>query len=492
MRQALPLDIPAGFVRNGTELETQGRWRDGSLVRWREGVMQPVGGWSERVDASATIANPPRAAVAWMDNSGDRWTAWGTSAGLYVVSESNAVTDITPAGFTAGEDDATINTGYGGGFYGAGDYGTERPDDGFYTAATVWSLDTWGENLVGVSDADQVIYEWALDTSADAVAVSGAPTACGLVVSEERFLFALCAGGDNRKVAWSDREDNTTWTPAATNEAGDFTLTGGTKIQLGIRVRGQVLILTDQTAHVASYIGPPLVYGFEQVGTACGAISRKAAAVSEAGAFWMGRGGFFTYAGGSVQAVPSDVRDFVFNDLNRSQQSKVHAVANAEFGEIWWFYPGDDSTECNRYVAYNYREGHWLIGAIDRTAGVDVGPFLNPIWASSGGVIYSHETGANWGGAAVYAETGPVNFGNNFASVVEMFPDEKTQGQVTATFKVRDYPNAAEASFGPYTMSNPVSLRFTSRQIRMRVDGAASSLWTVGINTLRYVVRGTR
>ena len=98
------------------------------------------------------------------------------------------------------------------------------------------------------------------------------------------------------------------------------------------------------------------------------AISRKAAAVSEAGAFWMGRGGFFTYAGGAVQAIACDVRDFVFNDLNRSQQSKVHAVANAEFGEIWWFYPGDDSTECNRYVAYNYREGHWLIGAIDRTS----------------------------------------------------------------------------------------------------------------------------
>ena len=43
-----------------------------------------------------------------------------------------------------------------------------------------------------------------------------------MMVTEERFVFAFGAGGDPRKIAWSDREDNDTWTPAATNEAGDI------------------------------------------------------------------------------------------------------------------------------------------------------------------------------------------------------------------------------------------------------------------------------
>ena len=490
--QIMPLDIPAGFSRDGTELQTSGRWRDGSLVRWREGIMQPVGGWAQRVDASTTITNPPRAALGWVDNSNDRWLAFGTSAGLYVVSESNGIFDITPAGLTAGTDDATINTGYGGGFYGRGTYGTERPDDGFYLPATSWSLDTWGENLVGVSDADGTVYEWALDTAADAVAVSNAPTATALLVTEERFLFALGAGGDARRVEWSDREDNTLWTPATTNEAGGITLTGGTRIHCGVRVRGQALILTDQTAHVATYQGPPFVYGFEQVGTACGGISRHCVAVVEEGAFWMGRGGFFRYSGGAVEAIPCEVRDHVFKDLTRSQQSKVFALSNAEFGEVWWFYPGDDDSECNRYVAFNYRENHWLIGAMDRTCGVDVGPFLNPVWAAPGGIVYSHETGADWGDAAVYAETGALSFANNFGSVLQMFPDERTEGQVTATFKVRQYPDGAEASFGPFPMAERVDLRFSGRQVRVRIDGAATALWSVGINQLRFQVRGRR
>ena len=57
----------------------------------------------------------------------------------------------------------------------------------------------------------------------------------------------------------------------------------------GIRTRGQTLIITDVDAHTARYLGPPYVYGFERVGTSCGAISAKAAADIDMGVFWMGQ-----------------------------------------------------------------------------------------------------------------------------------------------------------------------------------------------------------
>ena len=43
------------------------------------------------------------------------------------------------------------------------------------------------------------------------------------------------AGGNPRKVQWSDREDNTLWTPAATNEAGDLELNTSGQIMAGIK-----------------------------------------------------------------------------------------------------------------------------------------------------------------------------------------------------------------------------------------------------------------
>jgi hypothetical protein len=70
--------------------------------------------------------------------------------------------------------------------------------------------------------------------------------------------------------------------------------------------------------------------------------------------------------------------------------------------------------------------------------------------------------------------------GDQVMQVTELIPDEQTQGQVTTTFKTRFHPNDTERSYGPYTMANPTSVRFTGRQVRMRINGTAAD-WRVGV-----------
>lgn len=488
----VPLQLPPGVYRNGTDYQSAGRWRDASLVRWTDGTMQPVGGWQTR----GTVASnkPMRGALAWRALSGDRWLAFGSYEKLYVANPAGTVTDITPAGFTAGYQSAEVNLGFGGGFYGTSVFGTARPDVGAYGEATTWAMDTFGQVPVFCSSEDGKIYEWDLNIANDAVAVTNAPTGnLSCFVTEERFLVALGAGGNPRKVQWSDREARTTWTPAATNQAGDLELQTSGQIMLGIRTRGQSLILTDLDAHTMTYIGPPFVYGFERVGAACGAISRKCAAASDAGVYWMGPGGFFRFAGGAVEEIACDVLDYVTTNLNAAQKTKVYAVANARFSEIWWFYPSTGSTENDSYVVYNYKENHWSIGSLARTAGVDAGVFNTPIWTGADGIAYNHETGNGYAGASIYAESGAIQIGvgDNVAAALMLIPDEKTQGQVTATFKTRFHPNDTERSYGPYSMANPTDVRFTGRQIAMRVTGSEAN-WRVGIPRLEVKAGGLR
>lgn len=487
-----PLQIPSGVFRNGTDMQSAGRWRDASLVRWSNNVMQPVGGWTLR---STITSDPIRGTHAWRDLSGDRFIAAGTANGLFIAPASGTPVAITPTGYTAGNVDATSNRGYSGGTYGTAYYGVQRPEGGTLEDCTSWSVDNWGEYLVACANTDGYIYEWTLNTSNPAAIVSNAPTNnLGILVTEERFIFALGAGGNPRKVQWCDREDNTTWTAAATNEAGDLELQTSGRIMQGIRVRSQALILTDIDAHTASYQGPPFVYGFERVGSSCGAISRHAAAAADIGAFWMGRESFFMYRGNTVEALPCDVADYVFNDINSDQKSKVHAVTNGRHSEIWWFYPSSSSTECDKYVSYNYREGHWMIGDLDRTSGVDNGVFENPIWFSPAGKAYNQEVAQNHDGASIFAESGPISIGSGdqVMSVTQMIPDEKTQGQVTTSFKTRFYPNDTERTYGPFTMSNPTSMRFMGRQVRMRVIGSDLNDWRFGIPRLETKARGGR
>ena len=489
----IPLNIPAGQYRNGTEYQSQGRWRDGNLIRWHEGALRPIGGWRQR--GSVDISGVARTMVAWEDNSNNRRVAFGTHDKLYAMTAGNTVADITPAGFTAGRVDATAFTGFSGGTFGNGLYGLPSEDTGSILRATTWSLENWGEYLLGCTADDGKIYEWQTDAGTPAAVLSNAPTSCSsMMVTEERFVFAFGASGDPRKVAWSDREDNNTWTPAATNEAGDIQIQTNGVILAGLRTRGQSLILTDQDAHTATYSGPPFVYGFERVGTSCGLIAANAAASVDAGVMWMGQRSFFTYSGGAVQALPCDVSDYVFSDMNNDQKSKVHAVINSRFNEIWWFYPSASSTECDSYVCFDYTENIWTTGEMDRTAGVDRGVFRQPFWIAADGTLYEQEIGFNYDGQAPFAETGPISLGagDQVMAVRGMIPDEKTLGDVSATFKTRFYPTDTERGYGPYSMANPTSLRFTGRQIRMRVTGDAASDWRVGIMRLDAVAGGRR
>lgn len=476
----VPLTLPPGVYRNGTDMQSAGRWRDASLVRWADGTMRPVGGWEERFDIADAV---PRGVHSWRDLTNNRRLAVGTFDALYAVSQGGTATNITPVGLTAGNVTSAQNLGFGGGLFGVGSYGTPRPDSASFSEATTWTLDNWGQDLVACSNADGNLYSWDLDTGKDAVIIPNAPTDnLGLIVTEERFLFALGAGGNPRKVQWSDREDRETWTPAVTNEAGDLELQTSGQIMQAIRTRGQTLILTDIDAHTATYQGPPFVYGFERSGSACGTVSRKAAAAVDQGVFWMGGGSFYVYSGGTVQEVPCDVVDYVFSDMNMTYRSHIWAVSNAQNSEIWWFYPSGGSTECDRYVSFNYLERHWSIGEMARTTGVDRGVFARPIWIDAAGQAYDHETGVAYGGADIFAESGPISLGagDQVAVCTMLIPDEKTQGQVTATFKTRFHPNDVEREYGPYSMANPTSVRFTGRQVRMRINGTAAD-WRVGV-----------
>ena len=489
----IPLKIPPGVYRNGTEYQAMGRWYDSNLVRWFENTLRPIGGW--RVKSTSAMTGICRGIIAWRDNSAARFAAMGTQSKLYAMNALGVVKDITPTGFTAGSANATGTTGYGYWTYGSLSYGTARPDTGS-VPATTWSLDTWGEYLVACSTTDGKLYEWQLGftTPTLAAVITNAPTSCAaLLVTNERIMFALGASGNPRLVKWCDQENNTVWTAAANNQAGDFELATPGSLRCGKRVRGVNLLLTDVDAHVANYIGLPFVYSFEKVGSGCGVISSQAVAAIDTSAMWMSQSGFWSYDG-FVKPMQCDVGDYVFNNINYAQASKVYAVHNSTYGEVTWFYPSLSSNENDSYVTYNYREGHWAVGMMTRTAGTDRGVFANPLFVSTDGYIYDHEVGYTYDSVAPYAQSGPIELGNgdNVMAVRSVIPDEQTLGEVAISFTARLYPTSAETSHGPFSAKAPTDARFSGRSVKMKVTGTVLEDWRVGVMRLEATAAGKR
>ena len=109
-------------------------------------------------------------------------------------------------------------------------------------------------------------------------------------------------------------------------------------------------------------------------------------------------------------------------------------------------------------------------------------------------ILYNHEQGLNYDNGSVFCETGPISLrnGDQVVRVTDVITDEKTQGDVDLKFKTRFYPNDTETTHGPYNPSNPTSLRFTGRQLRMRVEGDQATNWRVGTMRLETKAGGRR
>lgn len=490
----VPLDIAPGVYRNATPYSAGARWFDTNLVRWIDGLMVPVGGW-ERFSASP-ITGTCRGLFAWKANNGSAWLAVGTSDKLY-VHEGGTLSDVTPAGFVPGQTVARPGRGYGAGPYGRGLYGRPRQDtSGLVLDAATWSFDAWGQNLVACSTSDGKLYEWTLSTALPAAVIANAPTQCrGVLVSEQRHLIALGASGDGRKVQWSDSEDNTDWTPSQTNQAGDFLLNSTGLLRTAVKTRGETLLLTSNDAHVMRFIGYPLVFSFERVGSNCGVAGPNAAAAIEGGVAWMGPDGRFYAYDGAVQPVNCDVQQWVDEEFKKLGQSEVYAGTLAEKGEVWWYFP---TATVTKYVVWNYRSNVWSIGELDRVAWLDRGAWKFPVGAGSDGHLYQHEQGFLADGVSrvgsVYAESGALELSGRIVDVMQVLPDEKTQGDVTITFKTRYTPTGPESTFGPYAVraDGYTDTRVSGRQAKVRIDAVRDAAFAVGRFRADVVESGDR
>lgn len=477
-----PIAIPPGLYANGTYRESKGRWREGNLVRWIGRAIRPVLGWIEK--STTTMTGKCRSMLAFTDDNNQRWLIAGTHNKLYVMSPGGVLSDITPSGFVAGSEGATLTGGYGMGLYGDGTYGTPRTS----TAATiqpasVWTLDLFDQTpLACAGGHDGKIYEWGRNTGVAATAVTNAPTDCeGVGVTTEGFVFAL----KERNVQWSDQGNRTVWTPSATNQAGDLDLQTRGILVCTRNIRGGTIIFSTVDAFLAQYQGPPTVYGFSRIGDDCGIAGVSAVVSTDNFAVWMGTGSFFIFYGQAVQTLPCEVQDAVFHDgatgLNRGQASKVSAWHNPANSEIWWHYPSNVTTENDRYVSWNYRDNTWMTGQLDRLAGVGPGTFERPLLVNGSGRVYEHETGFDYGSYTPYIRSGPFEIGTGEQRMLvrQVVADEDTLGDVDVTFHSREWPTGSETTT-TVTAAEPSDVLFAAREVEIKLTGSSLSDWRIG------------
>ena len=412
-----------------------------------------------------------------------------------------------------------IGTGFGVGGFGAGGFGvgTTQPSvPGTAITATDWTLDNFGQDLIACP-AGGAIYYWDPSgqlQNAQIVGGNGPLVNSGIFVAmPERQVIAygssFTLSPDPMLVRWSDIEDFTQWVATPTNQAGSYRIPTGSKIVAGIQGPQQGLLWTDLDLWAMQYIGPPFVYGFNKIGSNCGAISRHCTGQLNGAIYWMSQKQFFMSMGSGPQTIPCPVWDVIFQNINTSYLYKVTCGVNSQFNEVTWYYPSASSTENDSYVKYNTVLQQWDYGSLGRTAWIDQSVLGSPIGAGSDNYLYQHEVGndaAN--GTQTTAmlssfQTGyfQLNEADNLIFIDQIWPDMKwgtysgnPNATVQITFYVTNYPGDTPVAYGPYTMTQAteyISVRIRARLMAFNISSSdVGTFWRLGAIRYRYQIDG--
>ena len=629
-----------------TDSGAESQWVDGDFVRFRYGLPEKIGGWSQLTNSNNTLPGAARAQHAFTSIAGEKYVAIGTSQGLFLFYEGeffdiSPIDDdvITGATFTVTSGSATVtvnktshglldgryvtfssvtvptSSGYAiadftgntfevlnktantfqitmptnsaGASSGTGSaqidpYEVVGPT--FQTAGLGWGTSTWNSSTWGTaSSTSNVVLDpgiWSLDnfgqvlvatirngktftwnagaanartvrasTTTSGIPTSNNPTATILtqVSDRDRHLFHFgtettignATTQDPMFIRFSNQEDLNTYTPTATNTAGTFRLDKGNEIMGAVSGKDYTLVLTDSSAYLIQFVGPPFTFSVRQIGTNCGLIGQNALSYSDGKVFWMsGEGGFFVFDG-TVKALPCLVEDFVFTTtgdnlgINYSSSQLVYCEHNSLYNEINWFYPSANSEQINRCVVYNYGENIWTTSSLDRSSYIDQGIYdlpyatdyeknATPNFPIQGitnkfgaSIYYEHEKGTdqvNSSGTTsidAFIQSGDFDItasmnlsgqttkipnyrgdGEFIMSVKRFIPDfQVLTGNSKITLLLNNYPNntATSSPLGPFTVTSTtdkINTRARGRLVAVKIENdAVGETWRYG--TLR-------
>jgi hypothetical protein len=338
-------------------------------------------------------------------------------------------------------------TGWGAGVWGSGTWGNNGTS---LSGLRLWSQSNFGEDLI-FAPRDGGIYYWDATAGINARGValqslagaSDVPTVQKFIFVSDisRFVFAFGCNDygsviqNPMLIRWSDQESAVNWTPAATNQAGSIQLSDGSELITCLQTRQEIVVWTDSALYSVQYVGSPAVWQTQLLASNISIYGQNAKAVASGVIYWMGVDKFYKYDG-RTQTLRCDLRQYIFSDINQSQNQQVFAGTNEGFNEVWWFYCSQDSTAVNKYVVYNYAEDIWYYGTLGRTAWLDSGLRDYPLAATYSRNLVNHEQGVDDNetgtplpiAASIGSSEFDIDDGHNFGFVWRVIPDLTFRG----------------------------------------------------------------
>ena len=243
--------------------------------------------------------------------------------------------------------------------------------------------------VVSISTTTLVISNNATASGTVTLTFNNNISVSGGVVSLHPYLFVY---GNNGLIQNCSAGNTNDWISADANA----TNVASGKIVKGLPVRGgsnapSGLFWSLDSLIRVSFIGgtgtPPQYWRYDIISSQSSILSSQSVIEYDGIYYWCGVDRFLLY-NGVVKEIPNTMnQNYFFDNLNYEQRQKVWVTKVPRYGEIWWFYPRGDATECTDAIIYNVRENIWYDAGEARGAQRSAGYFSQ---------VFAYPVAADW------------------------------------------------------------------------------------------------
>jgi hypothetical protein len=342
-------------------------WTDSLNIRFLDGYASQSFGYSE-IYASPSAA-PQH--ISALNIAAEPYWIYTTAAKVFAVAAPSGVithTELTPA---------TPLTG----------------------VANKWSSTMLsGVPIINTFGGSHYPHAWDMNLANDFVALANWPANhyCKSIRAFKNYLIALnvtkTATNYPYLVMWSHKAEPgavpSSWTPAATNDAGEFDIAEGHDFIVdGLQLRDTFIVYKQYSTWSMSWVGGVTVFARRHLFNH-GAMGLNCVCEFDGQHFVVTRDDVIIHDGNTaISVLDKQTRRFFFDDIDSDGQDKVFVVKNPYMNEILVCYPEIGSTVCNKAMVWNHKDrtvSFRSMPNVNHAAFGHVSQDLGGSWASDG------------------------------------------------------------------------------------------------------------
>lgn len=351
-------------IRPDEELAEGVLWLKGANLTSMGRSVQPVAGQYSVVPrlTSSPILGMLETNL-WVDNERQLW--WGSIDNLYrFILNGSGLVDVTPlvAIGTRSRSDFWSFQEFFDDVFVIGSSGLHRIQDGDANFLLITTASNW--------------------------------TTGKILMKLGRHLVVFNTDVDSRHWAWCDTNEATDWTSTPNNAAGasQFTDMDG-EIECVVPLGSGLGVYSRNEVHLVTNAGFPLyLVSHKIIPKGIGAVSPQSVVAVKGIHYGFGPKGIWRSDGNTYDYIDTTaVNHFIYSNFTEDLDKQKYVVAwhNIRETSVVFFWPGKDSVDNDRSIAFNYSKGTWWSMDYNRTARTEGEIFGSAILGDKEGNVFA-------------------------------------------------------------------------------------------------------